>query len=352
MSKVLIINTHPFTDKDLINFQNEILFVSTTGPYPENKPKYDMKSIISEKLFNHAVKNTISLKGQSRLGQARELIRILKHAKPDIIVSNIAEIFLSAIAFFYARLTGAKIFFYNEFWHFPKMLKMRIIERANNWFMRRSNGTYCIGTVHEKYLAGKGIRNILRIPPIYHRMTFDQNILGTKMKGKRFTITYIGRIVPYKGLDRLLRICQKIQQTHDIFLEIIGAQYSRDQYPGPDPDYEKKCREYADIHLKKNSFTFYGYQESTPYLQKSDLVVLPNRFMNDIVPCEAWGIICAEALIHQVPVIATTAVGSAYDLIQNGKNGYLVNESDDDAIEKAIEHIIIQKRAHTKSPRH
>jgi glycosyltransferase involved in cell wall biosynthesis len=44
------------------------------------------------------------------------------------------------------------------------------------------------------------------------------------------------------------------------------------------------------------------------------------------------------------PVVATRAVGSAYDLIQNGKNGYIVPDKDPDALSNAIRLVLADAR--------
>ena len=96
-NKVLVVNTHPFTDTHLIDFKNDFLFVSTTGQYPHMKPRYDMGSIISQDLFYHTIKNFVSLKGlRSPMKEIKFTKTLLKY-KPDIIVCNISQVKLSFI---------------------------------------------------------------------------------------------------------------------------------------------------------------------------------------------------------------------------------------------------------------
>jgi glycosyltransferase involved in cell wall biosynthesis len=77
-------------------------------------------------------------------------------------------------------------------------------------------------------------------------------------------------------------------------------------------------------------------EDAIQFIKRSDLVVMPNRIVNDKVPCEAWGIVCAEGLMNDVPVVATDAVGSAVDLIKDGTNGYLIDWKSDDALYNAM----------------
>ena len=341
-NKILILNTHPFTDKEIMQYKNDFLFVSTTGQYPGEKPRSDMKNIIEEDLFTHAISNFVSLKNMGIFKQEMNFLKALFSFRPDIIVCNISQIRLAMLSFTYSRIFWKKVYFYHEFWHLPPGMMYRIFEFASSLLLRLSDHVYCIGLVHEKYLRKRGIKKIKKIPPIYHREIKKKDLLSKIKKTKRkIIITYVGRIVPYKGLDRLLHAFAALHQKYNIFLNIIGSQHSRDQYPGKNKNFEKECRKFAEKNIKKSSYKFYGFREDGPdFIKKSDIVVMPNRFVDDRVPCEAWGIVLAEALINDVPVVSTDAVGSAFDLIEDGKNGYIVSWKDINKLQDAIENII------------
>ena len=52
-----------------------------------------------------------------------------------------------------------------------------------------------------------------------------------------------------------------------------------------------------------------------------DVFVLPSR-------SETWGLVLNEAMLFQLPVIASSMVGAAEDLIETGKNGYVFDVGD------------------------
>jgi glycosyltransferase involved in cell wall biosynthesis len=54
---------------------------------------------------------------------------------------------------------------------------------------------------------------------------------------------------------------------------------------------------------------------------EADVLVLPSLY-------EVWGIVVNEALMHGLPVVTTTGVGAATDLIEPGVTGLIVRPGD------------------------
>ncbi len=55
---------------------------------------------------------------------------------------------------------------------------------------------------------------------------------------------------------------------------------------------------------------------------------------------EPWGLTLNEAIAENVPCISTYAVAAADDLIENGKNGYIVREKDPNSLQEAIQKVV------------
>ena len=60
-------------------------------------------------------------------------------------------------------------------------------------------------------------------------------------------------------------------------------------------------------------------------MQSAAVLVLPSRH-------DGWGVVIQEALSAGLPVIATRQTGAAYDLVEEGKNGFLVEADDEDQL--------------------
>lgn len=113
-----------------------------------------------------------------------------------------------------------------------------------------------------------------------------------------------------------------------------------------DGEFRQYCeRLSAEMGVKNVRYVGQVQDEKIPaYYATADAFVLPTRSTEGTsVGYEAWGLTLNEAMSIGKSVIATTAVGGAYDLIENGKNGYMVAEGDTEALYSAIKKIMDDK---------
>ena len=80
------------------------------------------------------------------------------------------------------------------------------------------------------------------------------------------------------------------------------------------------------------------------FYSAADLFVLPAQFVDDLpIGYEAWGFTVNEAMAMGLPVIASTAVGSAYDLIRDGVTGWIFEAGDVEALVVCLNKAVSQK---------
>jgi len=135
-----------------------------------------------------------------------------------------------------------------------------------------------------------------------------------------YVLLYVGRLVRKKRVDVLIATMQKLERTRkDIRLLIVGdgVEYT---------PLAEQARGLGNVHF----LGFRDLPDLPQYYAIADAFVLPSEI-------EPWGIVVAEALACGLPVIATRKVGAAWDLIQDGKNGYVVPENDAAALAVAID---------------
>lgn len=112
-------------------------------------------------------------------------------------------------------------------------------------------------------------------------------------------VGFVGRLVPQKGLDLLLRALGA-NTHHDWTLEISGE----------GPDREKLGVLAAELRLDSR-ITWYGSRDASTALRECDLLVVPSRN-------EAFPLIIMESIVAGVPIVATD-VGSIKEIF--GEHG-------------------------------
>ena len=113
-----------------------------------------------------------------------------------------------------------------------------------------------------------------------------------KESGGEFRITYLGRLHPIKGIENLIDACKLLQGDAEPWhLKIAGAGES---------DYAKILSAKAASVQPRGRIEFLGEVEGAAkedLFASSDVVVAPSYVEN-------FGMVIAEALAHEVPVIA------------------------------------------------
>jgi len=166
------------------------------------------------------------------------------------------------------------------------------------------------------------------------RIYYFPNFIDTKFfipsKEKIFnTILFVGRIIPEKGLNILLKSLEKIHNKVHLF--IIGPQDFSSVF-------FQNIINLIEIENQrgKHKITYLGTFEQRDLIswyQKSSILVLPS------VGEEAFGIVILEALACGTPVIATN-VGGVPEAFEDGKNGILVPANNAKKLGEAIDYLL------------
>lgn len=150
-----------------------------------------------------------------------------------------------------------------------------------------------------------------------------QNNISHCCKSDRKVITFMGRLVEDKGIEILIESMPKIiAKVKDAHLNIIGplssvgiTDYPKHPYVKRLEDKVRKLKLIPRVHFKGVQLGLDKYR----MLSESDVFVNPT-----VASGETFGIVNLEALVCGVPVI-TTNWGGSKELIQDRKNGFLIN---------------------------
>jgi glycosyltransferase involved in cell wall biosynthesis len=122
------------------------------------------------------------------------------------------------------------------------------------------------------------------------------------------TIAFIGRLVPWKGIEIFVKVAKLVSEKHPKVQFIVVGD-------------GKLLNTYRDLYGKYVRFLgAYPYEKIPQLLDSIDILCLPSYFEN--VPT-----VILEAMAKQIPVIASN-VGGIPEVVIHGKTGYLIPPSD------------------------
>ncbi len=151
-----------------------------------------------------------------------------------------------------------------------------------------------------------------------HKTDYDK-----KIKMKKNSILSMCRIVPAKGLDRLLEALSLLKNKVDFHWYIGGGQYSESLSSEEKTATEELLTQIKNHHLQ-NHITFIGqadhHKEVPAYYRNADLFVLASRY-------EPFGLTTLEAMACGTAPIVSNVAGSK-EVIIDGLNGFTVNIHD------------------------
>lgn len=199
--------------------------------------------------------------------------------------------------------------------------------------LRRSSATIGLGSETLRYWRHVGIPagRIFHFPTTGHLDRFRTESL--KHAARRSELRqelgvspesllgiYAGRLAAVKGLDLLLGGLAMLDPARRPHLLVVGD--------GPQQAELQRISAQRSLPV-----TFAGFRQNDALIAlyaASDFFVLPSQY-------EPWGVVVAEAMAAGLPVVLSDQVGAAYDLLEEGANGFLVRGETADAWHDALE---------------
>jgi D-inositol-3-phosphate glycosyltransferase len=209
---------------------------------------------------------------------------------------------------------------FHEKWFFGDILTRFALEPAD-YYMTMSDSVYqSLKRIMPKVAEDRIIHS-------YHP-TFDfykqkRTLSPEKPEGEAPRILFFGFIKYYKGLDTLLKAMPTvISKMPDIRLVIVGEVY------GNDDKYKNMIHSLKiDDHIEFHA-VYIPNEQVQDYFTNTDVCVLPYRSATQSG-------ITQLAFAFHMPVIATR-VGGLTEVIEEGKNGFLVEPENPEQLAEAI----------------
>lgn len=257
---------------------------------------------------------------------------LLELKKYDVIITSIPYRFGSIAAYAAAKLFGKRLICWDETWKFPENRKYGAVRPIFRKIIAKADACIVPGEAAKRFYLENGCPenkiivsgNACPPPPKPEPGKIAEIRKRHNVEGKTVFV-YMGRVVPYKGLDVLIKAFGEAD-CPDSFLLIGGS---------GEAAFEEKCRKIAPKNV--------AFAESVPDSEKSsficagDFFVLPSRFMmGQNQCCESWGFTLNEAAYLGRGLISTDAVGAAYELIEEGENGFFAKAGDAESLAEAL----------------
>lgn len=190
------------------------------------------------------------------------------------------------------------------------------LESVKRRLLRAAAAFVVPGEASREYLASLGVdaRRISIAPN-----AVDADIFGTATRRREngpCRAVVVARLSPEKGVDVLLRAADGLP------VEVVVA--------GSGPE-ESRLRRLAGSNV-----TFLGHvkRDALPQVYAdADIAVVPSR-------SEPWGMALNEAALAGLPLVSSTVVGGARELVEDGVNGFCVPPDDPVALREALRRLV------------
>jgi glycosyltransferase involved in cell wall biosynthesis len=245
------------------------------------------------------------------------ILSALLAARPDAVISG-AFSFPSLASALYGRLTGGRLIIHSD----GTSDSERVLGRAHLLARRvlLHEAAACVANSEPAAARfvelGAPSARVFRAPHTTDIARFHAvgRARAARPRGEGpITVLHVGRLIPRKGIDRLLRALALASTDADVRLVLVGS--------GPE---EEPLRTLAARLGIAERVAFRGFvdQPALPAVYaEADVFAFPT--LDD-----PFGIVLLEAMATGLPVVASPHGGATPDLVENGVNGFVVLPDD------------------------
>lgn len=195
-----------------------------------------------------------------------------------------------------------------------------------NNYNRSDKYVFLAKSFEEEYRQLSGIDDKAnKFYAINNPLTYHYSYDMAQYESKKKEVLYVGRIYEYqKRVSYVIKIWKLIeneQQFNDWTLKIVGD--------GPD----KKASEKLATELGLKRVSFEGFKDPKPYYLDSSIFMMTSAM-------EGFGMTLVEAQQYGVVPLAMDTYSSLHEIIENWKNGVIIQDNDLNGYAKAIEKLM------------
>jgi glycosyltransferase involved in cell wall biosynthesis len=234
----------------------------------------------------------------------RQLLSVLRST--DVIYFNNAYALTEIMIYILQKLSNVRVLagYHGTFPETGGFLRRLYHRYVNRSICRVFDGHHVMNRLREDVLVSWGYKNVTKIPN-----GVDTSLFIPHRKFDKFTVMFAGSMIPQKGIDRLAKAIQLINDPKppaDVDFLIYGTgQYSSIAMGLEEQFYNVKYLGYAPTTDLQNAYA------------KCHVFVSPSRF-------DEFPLAPLEALSSGTPVIGSK-IAAVQDIVISGKTGFLVD---------------------------
>lgn len=264
------------------------------------------------------------------------IYKLIKNNYDTIIIGGYTD-FPTQMAFIVSKLFNKHIILWSEGIESSQSQLSKILDPLNKFIVRNVDAIIVPGTLSKNFYS-KLTNNSVPIfvsPNIVDNDSYINNSLYYKTNklsnkkilgiNKDLVLLYTGRLIESKGVDHLILAYKKIKsENRNVCLVIVGDGVEKEHL-------QDLCRTegISDVF-------FAGWingDKKIMYYSIADLFVFPT--LNDV-----WGLVINEAMCCGLPIITTYSAGCSIDMVEPGKNGFIINKSNGEELYLSIRSIL------------
>jgi glycosyltransferase involved in cell wall biosynthesis len=249
--------------------------------------------------------------------------------KNDLVIINGYNHLLFMPLWLFSIVNSCKLGIESDTPYRPKTGIKRIVKKIYLYFIFSSKqilglpgGTGLHRDLFLKY--GMPDNRIFFLPMMVNNVKYfkDLNQNTPKIK-ENLNFIFVGRLAPEKNIQLLIKSFQNVlQQRNNVELNLVGDGQDRDEL-------KKMISMTPQIKMSGKKF---GSDLLQAY-QGAQILILPSSF-------EPWGLVVNEAMAAGLPVVCSSAVGAAYDLILKPNIGWVFKDNDEQELTQLLLTII------------
>jgi glycosyltransferase involved in cell wall biosynthesis len=206
-------------------------------------------------------------------------------------------------------------------------------ERFVRWIVTRAAGGFPTGILAREYLMhyGASAENLTPIPNAPDVVSIAGQVADWRARREEVrraheldgypVLLFVGRLIPSKGVARLIGALHALRPRHEANLVILGD--------GPERRSLEQLARRLGVDRQVRFMGFTQPSDLPKWYATADLFVLPSS--------ETWGVVVLEALASGLPVVVTDEVGCYPDVIIDPLVGGVVPARDESALAAAID---------------